>query len=80
MRLKQVQHRDGYRFDLTFENGQRREVDLQSLIGQYVALDEVSTAIVDPEWGCLEFLNGQVDIEPKTLARYAGVLDTRRAA
>mgnify|MGYP001806035444 FL=1 len=80
MRLQHVEHQEGYRFVLTFENGARREVDLEDLIGQHVALDEVQTARLDPEWGCLEFLDGRVDIEPKTLLRYAGLIEDKRAA
>jgi hypothetical protein len=26
---------------------------------------------IDPDWGCLEFNHGQVDIEPQTLYRFA---------
>ncbi|MGZ5053887.1 MAG: DUF2442 domain-containing protein, partial [Methylobacter sp.] len=61
---------DGYRFLLTFENGEVKEADLADLIGQHVSLDALNTARIDPEWGCLEFNNGWVDIEPKTLYRY----------
>lgn len=72
MKLQTIEHRGIYHFALTFENGAHREVDLQALIGQHVAVADVQTARIDPEWGCLEFLHGQVDIEPKTLYRYAG--------
>ena len=80
MRLRHIEHRDAYCFALTFDNGDRREVDLQDLIGQHVALSEVQTARIDPEWGCLEFLHGRVDIEPKTLYRYADFVENKRAA
>jgi hypothetical protein len=68
------------RLALTFENDEIREVDLQGVIGQHVALDDVQTARIDPEWGCLEFPHGRVDIEPKTLYRYAGLVEDKRAA
>ena len=80
MRFRQIEHLEAYRCVLTFENGDRREVDLQELIGQHVALGDVQTARIDPEWGCLEFLNGRVDIEPETLYRYAGFVADKRVA
>jgi hypothetical protein len=80
MKLEQIQCRDGHCFDLTFENSQRWESDFQSLIGQHVALEDVSTDFIDAEWDCLEFLNGQIDVELKKLANYAGIFDTRSTA
>lgn len=71
MKLKHFEHYDGYRFLLTFENGEVKEADLIDLIGHYVSVDALSTARIDPEWGCLEFNGGRVDIEPKTLYRFA---------
>ncbi|BBL70288.1 DUF2442 domain-containing protein [Methylogaea oryzae] len=71
MKLKRFEHREGYRFLLTFENGESTEVDLQKLIGAHVTPDGVHTARIDPEWGCLEFNCGAVDIEPKTLYHFA---------
>ena len=47
-------------------------MDLKTLIGSHVALEALNTARIDTEWGCLEFKNGSVDIEPKTLYRYGG--------
>jgi len=41
------------------------------LIGKHVSLDQLNTAHIDPEWGCLEFNAGFVDIEPKTLYQFA---------
>ncbi|MGZ5007841.1 MAG: DUF2442 domain-containing protein [Methylobacter sp.] len=70
MKLKHFEHCDGYLFLLTFENGEVKGADLTDLIGQYVSLDTLNTARIDPEWGCLEFNEGKVDIEPKTLYRY----------
>ena len=71
MKLKDFQQRDGYRFVLTFENGEVRQADLTDLIGDHVEPEALATARVDPDWGCLEFKGGMVDIEPKTLYRYA---------
>jgi hypothetical protein len=55
---------------LTFENGEVKEADLADLIGQHVLLDALNTPRIDPEWGCLQFNDGSVDIEPKTLHRF----------
>jgi len=41
------------------------------LIGHYVALDALNSARIDTEWGCLEFNDGKIDIEPKTLYEFA---------
>jgi hypothetical protein len=71
MKLKHFEHYDGYRFLLTFENGEVKEADLADLIGRHVPLDALNTARIGPEWGCLEFNDGSVDIEPKTLYRFA---------
>lgn len=80
MKLKNIEHCQGYRFALTFANGVVKEVDLQELIGQHVPLEALDTARIDPEWGCLEFKAGAVDIEPKTLYRYVCTQDSRQAA
>lgn len=69
MKLTSFEHRQGYCFRLTFENGETQEADLHGLIGKYVSPDDLNTARIDPEWGCLEFKQGMVDIEPKTLYR-----------
>ena len=80
MKLKHFEQQEAYRFVLTFENDYTQETDLQGLIGKYVNVDSLNTAQINPEWGCLEFLNGQVDIEPKTLYRYAIDYIARQAA
>ncbi len=71
MKLKSFEHIDAYRYSLIFENGGHREVDLIDLIGKHVSLEQLNTAHIDPEWGCLEFNAGLVDIEPKTLYQFA---------
>jgi len=70
MKLKHIEHREAYRFLLVFENGETQETDLKDLIGGPVGLDALDTARIDSEWGCLEFNDGMVDIEPKTLYQY----------
>ena len=80
MKIKNFEHKDAYRFVLTFQNGEVIEADLKDLIGQHVRVDDLSTARIDPDWGCLEFLGGSVDIEPKTLFRYAHEAQRTRAA
>ncbi len=67
MKLVNFKQKEGYRFALTFENGETKETDLRELIGNYVSSEFLNTARIDNEWGCLEFKDGAVDIEPKTL-------------
>ena len=71
MKIKHFERHDGYRFLLTFENGEVIGADLENLIGHHVSLDALNSARIDPEWGCLEFNGGKVDIEPKTLYQFA---------
>lgn len=42
MKLKQFQYLDAYRFLLTFENGNIKEVDLADLIGHYVSFADLT--------------------------------------
>ncbi len=60
-----------YVFDLYFEDGTHKNLDLEELIKSKVSKTELKTAQIDKEWGCLEFKDGQVDINPKTLYSYA---------
>jgi hypothetical protein len=71
MKLVKFEHQTAYQFILTFANGEVREVDLKSLISNHVNLESLETARINQEWGCLEFKEGKVDIEPKTLYKYA---------
>jgi hypothetical protein len=71
MKLKHFEHHEAYRFLLTFENGVVKETDLGDLLARHVSLDALNSARIDPEWGCLEFDGGRVDIEPKTLYQFA---------
>jgi hypothetical protein len=71
MKLSRFTHLQDYVFSLVFANGETIESNLADLIGNHVDLQNLKTARIDPEWGCLEFSSGRVDIEPKTLYRYA---------
>ena len=55
MKLKYFEHIDAYRYLLIFENDEQKDVDLIDLIGKHVSLEQLNTAHIDPEWGCLEF-------------------------
>lgn len=72
MKLKSFEQQKGYFFKLVFENGEVKEANLENLIGSHVDLSTLKTARIDSEWGCLEFKNGAIDIEPKTLYFYQG--------
>lgn len=80
MKLRDIEQRDGYRFRLVFENGEAWEADLKDLIGQHVPVEALPTARIDPDWGCLEFLDGRADVEPKTLYRFVCSQRNRLAA
>ena len=71
MKLVEFRHLKNYVFMLTFENGEAKETDLKKLLEKYVDENKLNTAQLNKEWGCLEFNEGVVDIEPKTLYRYA---------
>ncbi len=70
MKIIDFKNLGGYRFFLRFENGETKEVDLKNLISQKVELNALDSARIDKEWGCLEFKDGLVDIEPKTLYKF----------
>jgi len=55
---------------LFFDTNESKEVNLKALIAQYGSLNELKTAHLNSEWGCLEFKQGMVDIEPQTLYHY----------
>lgn len=70
VKLIKFEHQTDYRFTLYFENGEVKVTDRKPLIGAHVPADQLPTARIDPDWGCLEFNHGQVDIEPQTLYRF----------
>jgi hypothetical protein len=71
MRLKYFKLTNNYIFDLDFEDGTHTTVDLSPLIGSKVSMEELQSANIDKDWGCLEFNGGLVDIEPKTLYHFS---------
>lgn len=71
MKLIEFKQKKEYHFILKFMNGEVKEVDLKELIGKHVSLIDLKSAKLNEEWGCLEFKSGMVDIEPKTLYKYA---------
>jgi hypothetical protein len=75
MKLIKFKYLKGYVFILTFENGETKETDLTSLLAKHVDENNLNTAQLNKDWGCLEFNDGAVDIEPKTLYRYATIED-----
>lgn len=71
MKLESFKHKTDYVFTLSFSNQNPIEVDLSPLIKLHVKPSALSTAQIDPEWGCLMFNDGMIDIEPKTLYSFA---------
>ena len=70
MKLIKYNQLNNYLFELEFENGAKYKTDIASLIDKKVNTDELKTAHIDKDWGCLEFKGGLVDIEPVTLFKY----------
>ena len=70
MKLVKYKNINGYNFYFEFDNRDSGEVNIESLIGKYVSKNELSTANLNKEWGCLEFKKGLVDVEPKTLYKF----------
>ena len=70
MKLQNFQN-TGFEFSLIFANGDNIIVNLKTLLGKHVSESDLSSAVIDSEWGCLEFCNGSIDIEPSTLYHYA---------
>ena len=79
MKLVNIENQKGYLFTLTFENGESKDTDLRDLIEKYVSPGNLHTEHVNSDWGCLEFNNGMVDIDPKTLYCYAASKTTANA-
>jgi len=80
MKLIKFTHQADYQFILFFESGESTECDLKNLIGKHVSLEQVKTAQINSDWGCLEFNAGMSDIEPKTLYNYAFGIDQQKVA
>ena len=71
MKLKKFKIEHDYVFDLYFEDGTHKVLNLENLIKSKVSKEDLKTARIDKDWGCLEFKNGLVDIEPYTLYKLA---------
>ena len=71
MKLVNFSYQEGYVFKFSFENGKTTQVDLSDLLKPHIGAIQLDTARIDADWGCLEFNDGMIDIEPKTLYRYA---------
>ena len=70
MKLQSFQNA-GFEFFLVFENGENFVANLEALIGKHVCRKNLSSARINFDWGCLEFCDGAVDIDPKTLYQFA---------
>ncbi len=70
MKLVNFQNLGNYNFIFKFENGETKQANLYDLIHSKVLPTELNTANIDKDWGCLEFKNGFVDIEPNTLYKF----------
>ena len=70
MKLMRFELKNNYVFSFDFEDGLKKVVDISDLVKDKISKDELKTARINKEWGCLEFNNGMVDIEPKTLYKY----------
>jgi hypothetical protein len=71
MKLIDFSHQKDLIFKLSFENGEIIQTDLSILLIKYIQVIQIDTAKIDTNWGCLEFNDGMIDIEPKTLYHYA---------
>jgi len=67
MKLEKFKIEHDYVFELYFENGIHGIFNLENLIKSKVSKNDLKTARIDKDWGCLEFKDGLVDIEPSTL-------------
>jgi len=71
MKLNKFTNIDHYIFEFDFENGLHKRVDISPLVQSKVSLKDLKSAHIDEDWGCLEFNDGMVDIDPKTLYEFA---------
>ena len=70
MKLLKFENLGKYHFAFKFENDYFEDANLKKLIEKKVSLTELKTAKINKEWGCLEFNNGMIDIEPETLYKF----------
>jgi hypothetical protein len=73
MKLKAFEQKNRFEFLFIFENGERKQTYIEALVAKYLKPDELNTAAINDEWGCLEFKDGAVDIEPNTLYKYCEI-------
>lgn len=73
MKLKAFEQQHDYEFVFVFENGEKKYSDIKELVAKYLKPDELQTATINDEWCCLEFKDGEVDIEPNTLYKYCKI-------
>ncbi len=70
MQLLKCENLGNYHFSLQFKEENFENINLKNLIASKIKQKALQTASVNSEWGCLEFENGLVDIEPKTLFEF----------
>jgi hypothetical protein len=70
MKLINFKNNNDYNFFFEFENGVKKNVNIYDLVGSKVSKEDLKSARIDSDWGCLEFCDGMIDIEPKTLYKY----------
>jgi hypothetical protein len=70
MKLVEFSYLESHCFQLSFEDGSVLEADLSELLRKHLPLNQIHSARIDPDWGCLEFNEGRVDITPQTLLRF----------
>ncbi|RLA06518.1 MAG: hypothetical protein DRQ51_09205 [Gammaproteobacteria bacterium] len=70
MKLVSFKNIKDYHFSLKFENNFFKDKNLEKLIKNKVKITDLKTAKINTEWGCLEFNNGKIDIEPATLYKF----------
>ncbi len=80
MKLKTFRQKNGFEFVFEFENGERKEADIEQLVSKYLQPNELKSAKLNGEWGCLEFKDGAVDIEPRTLYKYCSTYNQPKGA
>ncbi len=50
MKLRTFEQKYGFDFVFIFENGERKEVNIESLVVKYLKCDELSTVAINNEW------------------------------
>ena len=71
MKLDKFTNIEEYVFKFDFEDGTHKIVDIGPLIQSKVSTEDIKSAHIDKDWGCLEFNDGMIDIDPGTLYAFA---------